>query len=261
MLGRRVEEIAEQRESDLRIAIGEILHFDVVQRQRDGIDAAEEQRNDDGCAIAARARRARSRVAAGARRERRDSRSDARSRLRRPPPEATRAEAPRRASRATRCSAARNAAARSTRRASAARPMASAPEVERRGMRENAFARARHAFGAQSARALECCAAVADQVIPDVSRARSAPRRHHARHARRVTAAAATAGSSRSVPLAIRSTAWRYRSRVARVIAAYARRDPREASPRPRSPFRRMRSSRCWRRGEGWRWNSPSPVA
>ena len=35
------------------------------------------------------------------------------------------------------------------------------------------------------------------------------------------TAAAATAGSSRSVPFAIRSTAWRYRSRVARVMPAY----------------------------------------
>jgi hypothetical protein len=47
----RVEEIAEQREPHLRIAIREVLHLDVFERMSDSSDATEQQRHDDGRSI------------------------------------------------------------------------------------------------------------------------------------------------------------------------------------------------------------------
>ena len=166
-LGRRVEEIAEQRESHLRIAIGEILHFDVLERVRHGVDATEQQRNDDGRSIALGDCALRSRAAGGARRndERHDLMHD-RDRRIEPP-----ARAP--ATMRERANQTRGRLLGRERKGSGAISAASATRDRDRDARRNrtqpgcaqtpARAPASRACGAQPDATLECAPSVADR--------------------------------------------------------------------------------------------------
>ena len=215
-LGRRVGEVAEDREMEVGLTIGEILHLEVLERFVHRLDAAEQRGDDHRGPELGWARPSSRKSSLGSLRGGRNAVTSWFTTLTRDVDGRDERLAGARPAR-RREPAIRRARAR--RRAPGSWPATTPPTKTTLGWRSNPALHRVGRRGAVAGRSLQLVESVVDQVVADVRSARIAHRSAWlAARARVHRAAGPPPPRGRRVRLAIASTTWRYRSRVANVI-------------------------------------------